>query len=311
MNNLTAIEEVGKGAAPDPLDYRDYRAENVMGAPDVDWSEPFLLPAPPQQDQANSLSCVAHAWSYYHWQLTGREYSRRDIYANIYLSPQGGAYIRDGGLRILNVGQATIDEVEDPVPQTENAMRSKIGLDNKFSESDREHDSFLINTYDIDAVAMAIKNYRGVVFGVTGSNAGWRDGASPRPPLPGEVTWGHALYLYGYHMHGSEKCVIARSSWGYVPNHHITEPYFTSGNTFNPWTLIPKPQQGMEFLRIHDRKLGQDAEQSGGFALIKDGKLLVADKDRLPALIATAMVLGRGGVSIPAAVWNAAPKEKF
>ena len=57
------------------------------------------------------------------------------------------------------------------------------------------------------------------------------------PQIP---VWGHALYAFGYHQHGNQKCIIAKSSWKEVNEHHIRENYFLTGNTFNAWTLIPK-----------------------------------------------------------------------
>ena len=111
----------------------------------------------------------------------------------------------------------------------------------KKEADDKELNYFSLSP-DIDSVAAGIKNYQGVVFGVVGSNPGWQGFANPRPPKPGETTWGHALYAMGYHLHDGLKCIIAKSSWcnSGVTQHHIKEDYFKSGYTFNPWTLIPK-----------------------------------------------------------------------
>jgi hypothetical protein len=237
------IEQLPKGCLPDPVDERDYKAEAVMGAPTVDWNTPFKLPNPGDEDQGSSLSCVSQGWSYYHTQLRPKNYSRRDLYSRIHL-PGGAAFIRSGGLTLISKGQATRDEVPDPNPQTELAMQDKTGVTDEKSASDIEANSFLIEDRSIDGVAAAIKNYKGVVFGVVGSNPGWKDLANPRPPLSGEETWGHALYAYGYHLHDRQKCIIAKSSWCKtgILEHHIKENYFVSGNTFNAWTLIPKEQ---------------------------------------------------------------------
>jgi hypothetical protein len=235
------IELLGKGATPDVPDDRDFRGELIMGAPLIDWNTPFMLTEPPNEDQNGSSSCVGQAWSYYHWQLKRKNFCRRDIYSWIYL-PQGGAQIRDGGLRVVNYGQETRDLVQDPNPETEQGMRDRTGLDPNKARINKELASFvLFNT--IDSVAAGIQTYMGVVGGVTGSNPGWGDIANPRPPVSGEELWGHCLYFFGYHMHNGLKCVIAKSSWGNAGGttvHHIKENYFESGNTFNPWTLIPR-----------------------------------------------------------------------
>jgi hypothetical protein len=233
------IENLGKGCVPDPIDERDYKI--AMGAlPPVDWSKEFRLPNPGDENQGTSDSCVAQAWSYYHVQLHPKDYSRRDLFARIALDY--GANIRDGGWQVVNNGQATRDEVSDPSPQTPQNMRDESGITPQKEESDKELNFFSLPK-DIDTVASALKAYSGVVFGVTGSNPGWQDMFNPRPPKPGETQWGHALYAMGYHTHDNQKCIIAKSSWcDSVSEHHIKENYFNSGNTFNPWTLIPKEQ---------------------------------------------------------------------
>src|SRR6478609_7760439 len=121
-----SIQDLPKGALPDLEDPRDFKAEQVMGAPQIDWSKEFRLDAPPDEDQGSSSSCVSQAWSYYHWQVHRLNWSRRDLYSRIFL-PQRGAYVRDGGAQIVSVGQAIRDNVPDPSPETENGMRDKTG----------------------------------------------------------------------------------------------------------------------------------------------------------------------------------------
>jgi len=234
------IDNLGKGALPDPPDERDFKAAEIMGAVNVDWSKEFRVPEPPNQDQDSSDSCVAHAWSYYKWQLHRKDYSRRDLFCRIAL-PDFGAYIRDGGKETVKNGQSTKDEVSDPGFQTPQNMRDKSGTKQEFREDDKELNYFVLPQQDINGVAWGIQNYKGVVFGLTGSNPGWADLKNPRPPRFGETTWGHALYAMGFHMHDGQKCIIAKSSWCKtgVTEHHIKEIYFTTGNTFSAWTLIP------------------------------------------------------------------------
>jgi hypothetical protein len=241
------IENLPKGALPDPVDERDYRIESLGVTPPVDFLQEFRLPDPGNEDQGTSDSCVAQAWSYYHRQLHGKDYSRRDLFCRIALDY--GAFIRDGGWQVVNNGQATRDEVSDPNPQTPQNMRDKSGTKQEYRDDDKELNFFVLPA-DIDSVASAIKAYKGVVFGVTGSNPGWQDLLNPRPPLPGETQWGHALYAMGYHLHDGQKCIIAKSSWcNTVNEHHIKENYFNSGFTFNPWTLIPKEQTTMKLIK--------------------------------------------------------------
>ncbi len=238
------IDTLSKGALPDPHDERDFHIEALGALPPADFSKGSGLPRPPLKDQDSSDSCVSHAWSYYHWQLKGKDFSCRDLFARIALSY--GAVIRDGGIAIVKTGQATTDEVSDPKPETPQNMRDATGVTADKEASDREFDSFVVGP-DIDSVASAILAYKGVVFGVTGSNPGWQNLTVPEPPKAGEDTWGHALYAVDFHMHENpdgtqEKCIIAVTSWPSegITEHHIRQRYFTASMTFNPWTLIPK-----------------------------------------------------------------------
>lgn len=235
---IDGITQVGKGALRDPIDPRDFHFESVVGAPQVDWSKEYRLPEPPNEDQGSSDSCVSHAWSYYHWQLHGKDYSRRDLFVRIALDY--GAYIRDGGWQVVNNGQATKDEVSDPLTQTMQNMRSNTGIKQEYRDDDKELSYFIIRDGSIDGVALAVEQYKGVVFGVEGTNPGWSNMLNPRPPKPGETKWGHAIYAMGHHLHDGKKCIIAKSSWRQVKEHHIKEDYFLTGNTFNAWTLIPR-----------------------------------------------------------------------
>lgn len=258
------IEQLGKGAVKQPEDKRDFQAEIVLGAPVIDWEKEFRLPEPPNEHQGTSLSCVAQAWSYYHWQLKGKDYTRRSLYSRIYL-PEGGAYLRDGGKALKAQGQSTRDEAIDPSPQTELGMRNRNGITYEMEASDIEKDYYGLGD-NMDLLASAIKDYKGAVFGVTGSNSGWQDKTNPRPPWTNEETWGHALYAMGYHLHDGIKCIIAKSSWcsGSHREHHIKENYFTSGNTFDCWVLLGKEEL------MYEVKTVQQATKFG--FLILEGK---------------------------------------
>lgn len=250
------IENLPKGAIPEPVDERDYKVSSeLLAAVNVDWSKEYRVPEPPGEDQDSSDDCVAEAWSYYHWQLKGRKFSRRDLFCRI--AQIYGAYIRDGGLEIVKNGQATRTEVKDPEPQTPQNMRDSRGTKQEYREDDKAFNSFTLPQQDINGVAWGIQNYKGVVFGVNGTNNGWKDMKYPRPPFDGESgIWGHALYAMGFHIcNDGQKCIIAKSSWSNtVSEHHIRENYFITGNTFNAWTLIPKGDYMNEHVRIINYK---------------------------------------------------------
>ena len=252
------IVSLGKGALPDPYDPRDYTAEINFGAAEpINWSKPLSQPEPVDFNKRSSLSCVGCGSRNLHWAIKPKDFSRRDIYSRIFL-PQGGAYLRDGVKVLCDVGNQTQDECPDPKSPTEALMRQKSALPDSAGADDKEMGYFVIKNNTIDAVAQAIRDFKGASIGVTGSDAGWKDKTNPRPPKPGEPTWGHCIYAFGYHMHGGVKCIIAKSSWCSSSHkvHHIKEEYFASGNTFNGWCLIPKEDASMTNSRLVKTQVG-------------------------------------------------------
>lgn len=268
------IENLPKGALPDPIDPRDYDAEPVLAAsPAADFQAGLILPEPPNSDQGTGDCCVGESSTYYHWQLKRKDYSVRSVFAHIALSY--GAYIRDGVKRIVEFGQETQEEAPDPKPKTAQNMRDKTGLDDHEAIDDKEKDYFVITSNTIESVAKAVRDYDGVVFGVTGSDEGWQDLENPRPPKAGETTWGHALYAMGFHIHDGQKCIIAKSSWcrpGVPTQHHIKENYFTSGNTFNAWTLLPKT---LTTKPMYKKIVHQDGKTFGVLIITPNGSQII------------------------------------
>jgi hypothetical protein len=269
---------------------------------------------PRDANQMFSDACTCYAASYYHETLRpDKWFSRRDLFAPIALTY--GAFIRDAILRIVKIGQSTQDQVPDPAMPDRTNMRDTTGLDPNKEAPNRELDGFSMGN-DIDTVASTIRDYQGCEFGLNVSNAGWQDEINPRPPLSGEKTTGHALYGMGYHLHDGIKCIIAKSSYGRADgskegaHHHIKENYFTTGNTFSPWTLIPRvitfPPMDLSQYQYH---LVQDAEQTGSFGIVLDNQIRVASAARLPELLATYLLRGSKGVTpLNAVSWNAAVK---
>jgi hypothetical protein len=233
------ISKLGKGLKRQPLDNRDYKYSRIMSAVPVDWSVEFRNAEPPDSDQGTAGRCVAEAASYFHWELKGERFSPRDIYSQVYL-PGGGAYMRDGARIICSVGQQTLAECGDPSPNNESNNRIKCG-NPELALDGLEASYFSVDAKSIEAVAIAIRDDRGCDIGVQGDDIGWQDIVNPEPPVNPE--WGHALHLFGFHLHNGQKCVIAKSSWckSGVTEHHIKENYFTSNNTFDADVIIRKP----------------------------------------------------------------------
>lgn len=240
-------EQFGTGAIPDRPDERDYVIS--FGAARFDWDRGFRLPEPPAFDQRGSDCCVACAWAYYKWQLTGKTFSKRDLFCRIALSY--GAEIRAGGVELVNRGIADNKEVKDPSSPTAANMRDPSGTKQEYRDDDKVFDCKVLSDQTIDGVAIGAELYKGVVFGVVGSNEGWKDKLNPRPPMIGEKQWGHALYVFGAHRHNGSKCIIAKSSWSATNEHHIKQDYFQALNmTFNAWFLVPKKDSMNPHIKI-------------------------------------------------------------
>ena len=257
------IENLGKGALVDTPDHRDYTAELVLGASEpIDWSRELILPEAVNFNQGSSNSCVGCGGRSLHWQINPSEdWSRRDLYSQIYIPPAGGAYLRDVVKLICDIGNRNQKECPDPSKATESNMREKATSPN-IGDDGRELGYFVIKNNIIDTVAQAVRDYNGAIIGVVGSNEGWRDKTNPRPPKQGEAVWQHCIHVFGYKLINNKKTLICKSSWcsGSHHIHYINEDYFASGNTFNGWCLIPKEETSMTNSILVKRQVGDTWE---------------------------------------------------
>ncbi len=246
------IDHFGKGAKPDPIDPRDFKAQARFGAVIVDWTKRtgLVQKIKTWRNQNGSSSCVGQACSYKHDILRSfpdDPFSARAIYAQHHLSG-GGMYIRDGILHIVKKGQARRSEVPEPQPQTESLMTDLTGITPEEELDDREADGYVLPQNDIEYTAWAVLNFGAVVLGVNGSNPGWSNPMFPHPPI-GEPEWGHALCAVDIEVIDGKKYIVCLSSWTDTPAvHHLGEDYFLSGNVFNPWVIVPR-KENMQLIK--------------------------------------------------------------
>jgi hypothetical protein len=91
------IADVGKGARKGKSDKRNYKVTfDAKAQPPIDWAAGSGLSRPASITQGRSDCCVACAWSYYHLQIRGQQFSRVDLFARIALDPGDGAEIIGG-----------------------------------------------------------------------------------------------------------------------------------------------------------------------------------------------------------------------
>lgn len=304
--------------------------------------------SPISYDQGKSMSCVGQATAQHlrvwHKKLTGKDvdFSRKFIYSQISAGLGAGASLRDGVKLVSTKGdckEASLLSYENGKAPSEEYMFSQKEITEEILKEALPFDQFTYRvipgyTTNIHVFAHAIKNNCGVVGGFTGTNPGWC-----RPliayPKQGEQKWGHAVFLAGFGMYQGKKCLFTPNSWGgrytiqegrWKGYQAIPEDYFLAEEVtavgsipgayvFNAWVLVPDEkltpnQKLMDFLKKNEGKIVQDVQQSGGFALVKDGKLLIATKDRVAELVA-AYIVKKEGVAVPKDLWNAAEKQNF
>src|SRR3990167_10304735 len=122
--------QFGKGAIKTPKVIRDNHFRLAATPSLIDWSLPWTVPAIlHQRDQKSSSSCTAQATGYYTETLNQVEnskeenHSNRYVYSQVYIPPEGGAYIWKA-MSIPLASTASALSVPDG-DSTEDTMRDK------------------------------------------------------------------------------------------------------------------------------------------------------------------------------------------
>ena len=333
------------GCLPDPVDSRDriYDEVAAIGEP-VDWGKGFdvekeLGVKTGFKNQDGSSSCVGQGWSYYIALLnaleTGsyKDVSAKSIYSQIFIdSPSGGAYIRDGGKLIVNWGalfEGTLPSYDGGRPPKEAFMRDRSW---KSSDMDRLAKILRGKEYrriggasDIDLYAMAIRDNYGTVGGVKGdnSNNSWRT-FEPQPPK--SYKWGHCLFFGKFGVDKLGKYIATPNSWGsrgtdkLHPDgwQKLRENYFNTGNMFNAWTLLDKPNEQIlsgtaeRIIKNYEKKIVMEGEGKGRIGIIINGKLSEVLTDRRSAASLYVMNNNGYGITVKTSLFDELPSaNKF
>jgi len=96
---------------------------------------------------------------------------------------------------------------------------------------------------DIDAVASAIRDHRGVILGVYGQDNGTWLSENPHPPVGTNGRWAHWVCAVEAGMYKGQKAIRFVNSWGKVGingSQWITEDYFTKGGIWCVWVMTDK-----------------------------------------------------------------------
>lgn len=247
----------GHGGIPDTVDSRDHHYSDIAGASaPFDWNVGYDIEAElprkiPVKNQGQSFSCGGQAWSYFMEILeaidskTFEERSAKFIYAQTFVKGGGSAgrtncdLVSKQGDAMESVlssysapgvtSEAWMTQVSDITPNVrENA---------KLSQSKGYANPFI----QIDSLAQAARDQKGVIIGVYGQNNGTWTSAYPQPPKTND-TWGHWLYIGKAKIVNGKKYLGVLNSWGgdvgewgwqWLGEEYL--PYF-----FQAWTLYYK-----------------------------------------------------------------------
>jgi hypothetical protein len=268
MNQILIENKFASGAFRDKFDSRDKKYLAMASLP-MDWQKGYdietelsiILKAPAfklsAKDQNGSSSCGGQAFSTYAQVLeavftkTFEERSAKYIYAQTFV-PGGGSYGRDccKVLKSQGVARETfLTSYENGNAPSEKFMeRSQdIGID---ARNDAKNSKIL--TYknvnpDIESVAQAIRDNRGVVLGITGENNGTWLSAFPKPPQSNPNTeWRHWIYAGKAKLINGKKHIGVLNSWGKNCGENgwqwVGEDYFKTKVSdglavWNSWTI--------------------------------------------------------------------------
>lgn len=295
MNEET-IEQIvpdtghGAGAIPDAPDQRDFKWGQQIGDSTVpfDWEKGYdveqelrqLLQDPEFKlfvnDQDGSSSCGGQAISKKGEVLSAffnKKYVRKSAkfpYCQVF-APGGGS----GAKMLFDIyhSQGMGQEVDTPsydagMPPGE-AFMERVGDITETARNNAKNDKSLAYAQvriDIDSLAQAIRDTKGVIIGISGTNNGtWRT-AFPKPPENLRDVWNHWVYAGKAKIIDGKKYIGFLNSWSEETGDKgwqwIGEDYMAKG-VFVLWTFVYDTHDGQgEFTRtLRVRSRGDDVKK--------------------------------------------------
>lgn len=264
--NITE-QGLGKGALPSKPDERDYQwGELGFGSAPFDWSVDFDIESVvgklTVKDQNGSSSCGGQAWSTLGQVLdyaTG-EKSAKFIYAQTH-APGGGSDGRANSELVKTKGWGT--EVLTPsysagMPQGEAFYTNNDISPDAFNEAltDRAL-SYASVQVNIDSIAQALRDNKGVIIGIIGQNNGTWTSEFPLPPQGSSNLWYHWVMIGKAKMINGKKYLGFINSWGAMVGdggwQWISEDYMNW--LFSTWTLVKSTLPPQTFHYIFTKNL--------------------------------------------------------
>lgn len=177
------------------------------------------------KDQNGSSSCGGQAWSYYGQVLNvfhnknTSERSAKFIYSQTFVGT-GGSGGNENCNIVINQGwglESDTPSYEKGLPAGESFYERPQDITQK-AKDDAKLNKVLkyanVLNRDADAVAQAIRDNHGCIFGLTGTNNGtWRS-EFPLPPTTYNDSWNHWVYIGKCKMINGKKYFGLLNSWG-------------------------------------------------------------------------------------------------
>jgi hypothetical protein len=252
---------LGGGCLPQPYDWRDITLGDIPFTPDPNaptWEQGFDNEVKygklKREHQGSSLSCVGQGWSKYLEMINLAEeghvddLSARDIYSQIWIKPDGAAYIRDGAKIAVNIGNCEerfIPSYKNGQPPTEQFMRTRPNPDydcvaNAYIYHCKRFvylpTSFPLTADDWEAVRQVIWQFKGFV-------SGYRH---------------HCMYGPAYGLLGGKKAIRFSNSYG-----EGSDLWYVEGAEYPLYDItflvdLPNPPEKINMYKVVKSEIGKD-----------------------------------------------------
>jgi hypothetical protein len=134
---------------------------------------------PPDEDQGNSNSCTSQAFGYHLWQLTGNQILRNDVYSHTFLLG-GGAYLTSPADFVsANGALLRSAQYQEPNPETEGTMETIVLSTDAAGRTKAYLVTRTVIAANLNTIASLLEQYKGIVIGVDGNDAGWENMTNP------------------------------------------------------------------------------------------------------------------------------------
>lgn len=266
MNPKDILGSDPSGAIKSPYDARDHLYSEVgYGSAPFDWNAGYDVEVDvghklgigvckfPIKNQGISGSCGGQSESYLGATLSAffdnryDEKSAKFSYAPVAQSG-GGSTGRDLASRAINAGwgsESLTRSYENGQPPSETFMEAASDITYEAIQSAKldKAISYALVNLDIESVAQAARDNKGVRIGIVGSNNKTWLSAFPKPPIDGENFWYHWVTVGKAKLIDGKKYVGFSNSWGVSAGDNgwqwIGEDYFTQHLANNPYGNIP------------------------------------------------------------------------